>query len=97
MHARVSTIVGQPGQEDVGISDFKNAVVPWVKEHGGRGGILLVDRAAGKAVALTLWSDEENMLQSEEEANEHRRRVSEEMQSTGAPMVERYEVVVFEV
>jgi hypothetical protein len=96
MHARVSTIVGSPNQVDAGISDFQEKVVPWVKEHGGRGGILLIDRASGKAIALTLWSDEENMRQSEEAANEHRRRVSEELESTQAPTVERYEVAVFD-
>ena len=96
MHARVSTLVGQPGREEAGIDDFKDTVVPWVKEHGGRGGILLVDRETGKTVALTFWNDEEQMLQSEEAANEHRRRVSDEIQSTVAPKVERYEVAVFD-
>jgi hypothetical protein len=96
MHARVSTIVGSPDQADVGISDFQEKVVPWVKEQGGRGGILLIDRASGKAIAVTLWSDEESMRQSEEAANEHRRRVSDELESTQAPTVERYEVAVLE-
>ena len=97
MHARVSTLSGSPDQAEVGISDFREKVVPWVKERGGHGGILLFDRATGKAVALTLWSDEEQMRQSEAEANEHRSRVSDQMQSTESPIVERYEVAVFEV
>jgi hypothetical protein len=96
MHARVTTIVGSADQVDAGTSDFRDTVLPWVKEQGGRGGILLVDRETGKAMAVTLWSDEENMRQSEEAANEHRRRVSDEMQSTQSPTVERYEVAVFE-
>jgi hypothetical protein len=54
------------------------------------------DRETGKALAITLWADEENMRQSEESANEHRRRVSEEMASGQAPTVERYEVAVFD-
>jgi len=97
MHARVSTIIGSPDQAETGIDDFREKVIPWVREHGGRGGILLVDRETGKAVAATLWNDEDSMRQSEEAANEHRRRVTEEMQSTQAPSVERYEVAVFEV
>jgi heme-degrading monooxygenase HmoA len=97
MHARVSTITGSPDQADAGISDFREKVVPWIKEQGGRGGILLLDRETGKAIAVTLWSDEEAMRQSEEAANEHRRRVSDEVQSAESPMVERYEVAVFEV
>jgi len=97
MHARVSTITGSPDQMQTGIDDFQEKVIPWVKENGGRGGILLVDRQTGTAVAATLWNDEETMRQSEEAANEHRRRVSEDMQTTSAPSVERYEVAVFEV
>jgi hypothetical protein len=97
MHARVSTLTGSPDQVEVGIQDFKDKVVPWVKEHGGRGGILLIDRSSGKAIAATLWNDEESMRQSEEAANEHRRRVSEEMHTTQSPSVERFEVAVLEI
>jgi hypothetical protein len=50
---------------------------------------------SSKAIAITLWNDEEAM-RSEEAANEHRRRVTDEMQSTQSPTVERYEVAVFD-
>lgn len=96
MYARVNTITGSPDQAEGGISDFKENVVPWIKENGGPGGILLIDRETGKAIAITLWSDEESMRRSEEAANEHRRRVSDRMQPTHAPTVERYEVAVFD-
>ena len=96
MHARVSSITGSPDQADAGIADFREKVMPWVKEQGGQGGILLVDRDTGKAIAVTLWKDEEQMRQSEEAANEHRARVSGQMQSSGTPTVERYEVAVLE-
>ena len=96
MHARVNTITGSPDQAEAGISDFSENVVPWIKENGGPGGILLIDRETGKAVAITLWSDEESMRRSEEAANEHRRRVTDQMQGTQAPTVERYEVAVFD-
>jgi hypothetical protein len=96
MHARVTTITGSPGRVDEGITDFHENVTPWVKEQGGRGGILLIDRETGKAIAVTLWSDEEAMRQSEEAANELRRRVTDEMGSTQSPAVERYEVAVFD-
>ena len=97
MHARVSTLTGSPDQAEVGITDFKEKVAPWVKENGGPGGILLIDRETGKALAITLWNNEEAMQRSEEAANEHRRRVGDEMQAQGSPTVERYEVAVFEV
>lgn len=96
MHARVSTITGSPDQAEAGIADFKENVAPWIKENGGRGGILLLDRETGKAVAITLWNDEETMRTSEQAANEHRRRVSDQMEGTQSPTVERYEVAVFD-
>ena len=96
MHARISTITGSPEQAEAGISDFREKVLPWIKENGGRGGILFIDRETGKAVAVTLWIDEEAMRQSEEAANEHRRRVSDEMESAESPTVELYEVAVYE-
>jgi hypothetical protein len=96
MHARVNTITGSPDQADAGISDFKENVTPWIKANGGRGGILLIDRETGKALAITLWNDEEAMRQSEEAANDHRRRVTDEMQANQSPTVERFEVAVFD-
>jgi hypothetical protein len=93
----VSTLVGSPDQLEAGIDDFRDNVTSWVKDEGGRGGILLIDRETGKGVAVTFWSDEENMRQSEAAANELRRRVSEEMQATAPPTVERFEVAVFDV
>ena len=68
MHARVNTIVGSPDQAEVGISDFKENVAPWIKQNGGSGGILLIDRETGKALGITLWPDEEAMRQSEDSA-----------------------------
>ena len=35
-------------------------------EEGGTGAILLIDRENGKAIGITLWSDEEAMRASEE-------------------------------
>ena len=96
MHARVSTITGSPDQAEAGIADFKENIAPWIKENGGHGGILLLDRETGKAVAITLWNDEETMRSSEQAANEHRSRVSDQMQGTQSPTVERYEVAVFD-
>ena len=95
MHARVTTITGSPDGLDAGIDNFKSDAVPGVREIGGQGGILLVDRTSGKAMAITLWPDEETMQASEERANELRRQVTEQM-SAGEPQVDRYEVAVFE-
>jgi len=96
MHARVTTISGSPEQAEQGIASFRDSVVPAIKEMGGHGGILLIDRESGNALAMTLWEDEAAMRASEERANELRRTASEEMGAAEQPSVARYEVAVFE-
>jgi len=56
----------------------------------------LVDRQTGKAIAITLWEDEQALRASEERANALRATVAEEMHATEQPTVDRYEVAVFE-
>jgi hypothetical protein len=95
MHARVTSISGSPDELDKGVDSFQSDVVPAIKEMGGQGGILLVDRGSGNALGITLWPDEETLQASEERANELRRQVTEQM-SASEPRVDRYEVAVFE-
>ena len=95
MHARVTSISGSPDGIDSGVASFQSEAIPALREMGGRGGILLVDRASGNAMAITLWPDEQTMQASEESANELRRQVTEQM-SASEPRVDRYEVAVFE-
>ncbi|HXG76033.1 MAG TPA: hypothetical protein VNJ53_05640 [Gaiellaceae bacterium] len=96
MHARVSIISGSPERVERGIATFRERVVPAVRELGGRGAIMLVDRQSGTGMAITLWEDEASMRASEERANELRRQATEEM-GGDEPRVERYEVAVFEL
>ena len=96
MHARVTMIAGSPDQAEQGIANFRDNVVPAIKAMGGHGGVLLVDRESGNAMAITLWADEAAMRASEERANELRRTATEEMGAAEQPRVERYEVAVFE-
>ena len=97
MHARVSHIAGSPENPEQGIASFQNTILPELKSvDGNRGAILLVDRASGNAMAVTLWDDEAAMQASEERANEMRRGASEDMGAAGQARVERYEVAVFE-
>jgi hypothetical protein len=96
MHARVTSLRGSPDEVDAGIADFGENVVPFTHEQGGKGGILLVDRQTGKAIAITLWKDEQALRASEERADALRANVAEEMHATEQPTVDRYEVAVFE-
>jgi heme-degrading monooxygenase HmoA len=96
MYARVTSLAGSPDDAEAGIEDFRQNVVPFAREQG-KGSILLVDRETGKALAITLWADEQALRASEERANTLRADAAEEMGATEKPSVERYEVAVFEV
>jgi hypothetical protein len=96
MHARVTSLSGSPDEVDAGIADFKEKVVPFTQEQGGKGGMLLVDRQTGRALAITLWEDEQALSASDARADELRANVAEEMRATSQPTVDRYEVAVFE-
>ena len=94
MHARVTALSGSPDDVDNGIANFRENVVPYVREQG-KGAILLVDRQTGRAVASTLWEDEQALRASEERANALRAEAAEQM-GAAQPTVDRYEVAVFE-
>jgi hypothetical protein len=95
MHARVTSLSGSPGDVDNGIANFKENVVPFARDEG-KGAILLIDRQSGKALAITLWEDEEALAASEERANALRADAAQRM-GASQPAVDRYEVAVFEV
>lgn len=50
MYARVTELSGSPDDIDAGIADFRKDVVPFTHARGGKGAILLVDRATGRAL-----------------------------------------------
>lgn len=81
---------GSPDQAEAGISDFKESVVPWIKEDGGPG------RRRERRSRSRCGAMRSRLRRSEEAANEHRRRVTDQMQGTQAPTVERYEVAIFD-
>jgi len=64
--------------------------VPFAREHGAKGSILLVDRERGDAIGMTLWEDDEL---SEVEACALRPGAD----VTEARAVARYEVAIFDV
>ena len=96
MYARVSTIQGSADQAEAGISNFRDNVVPFTRQGGGKGALLLLDRENGKVIAITLWESEAALHASEEQANQLRAQAAETTGAFQAPSVERYEVAVFE-
>jgi heme-degrading monooxygenase HmoA len=96
MHARVTSLSGSPDNVEGGIANFRENVLPFTREQGGKGGLLLVDRQTGNAIAITLWEDEEALHASEEGAKALRAQAADELGASQPPTVERYEVAVFE-
>jgi heme-degrading monooxygenase HmoA len=96
MHARDTSLSGSPADVDGGVANFRENVVPFTHEQGGKGAILLLDRQTGSAIAITLWEDEQALRASEERANALRAEAAQEMGASERPTVERYEVAVFE-
>lgn len=96
MHARVTSLSGSADAIDAGITNFRDNVVPFTRENGGKGAILLVDRDGGGAVAITLWEDAQALQASEERADAVRAQAADSLGVTGQPAVARYEVAVFE-
>ncbi len=96
MHARVSTVKGDPASVDAGIENYRANVQPFAREHG-KGSVLLVDRATGDALVVTFWEDEASMRASEEAANALRAQAADTMQVSDDPGVARYEVAVYDI
>ena len=97
MQARVTSIAGSPADIDAGVDNFRANIAPFARDEGGKGAILLIDRQAGEAIAITLWVDEEALRASEEAADALRAAAADQMRATQPPTVGRYEVAVFEV
>jgi heme-degrading monooxygenase HmoA len=96
MHARMTSLSGSPDDVEAGVANFRENVLPFTREQGGKGALLLVDRGSGKAISITLWEDEEALRASDERANAIRAQAASALGASGAPQVERYEVAVFE-
>jgi heme-degrading monooxygenase HmoA len=94
MFARVRTTNGVPGKVDEGIRQFRDVVVPsYEKVAGFKGGYMLVDRAKGKLIGVTLWATEADLHATE--ATSQRLRTAGSQAAGGAVhSVEVYEVVV---
>ena len=96
MHARVTTVAGDPSKTEAGVAQFRDQALPAVKGmQGYEGAILLVDRQKGAGLAITLWASEDDMRNSEEAVMELRRRAGEAM-GADQQEVDRYEVAIFD-
>ena len=72
MHARVGTYSGTPEQAEEATANFEQLTQGLQSLDGFAGGYLLVDRATGKAITVTLWSTVEAAQLSAEQAKQMR-------------------------
>jgi heme-degrading monooxygenase HmoA len=90
-------VVMSPEDFEQGIKIMSTQALPAIRLLPGyRGGLVLGDPEAGKAVYLTFWETEEDMRRSEEHARVLRQDSAEAL-GVGEIPLERYEVRVLEL
>ena len=94
MFARVRVTNGIPEKVEEGVRQFRDVVVPSYKNVAGfKGGYMLVDRAKGKLIGVTLWATEAD-LHATESTSQRLRTAGSEAAGGAVQSVEVYEVVV---
>lgn len=97
MYARHVTVRGNPDYVDEVVRTQQEIVVPVLRGCAGFvAQLVLLDRAGGEAIGMSLWDTEENMHASEEKVRAARQRVADALRSTDPPEVQLYEVAIFE-
>ena len=98
MFARITTIGEAPPQRlDSMTHEIREHVLPALRQQDGFSGFLvLLERASGKVLGLTLWESEQAMNATEEAAY-WLRVFSAEAAGGMITEVERYEVIISEV
>ncbi len=63
MHVRAVTVRIQPGKTQEAIDVYKDSVIPAAKAQKGFQGVyLMTDASSGKALAISVWETEEDMM-----------------------------------
>lgn len=95
MYARATTLEGSPEKMDDAVGQYRQSLSQFKEISGNQGAILLVDRASGRGIGITLWESEEAMSESRDQASQVRQQAAS---SVGAEIrsVEEYEVPVFQ-
>ena len=98
MYARHVTVHGDAEKIDEGIRSVRDQVLPVLQGCAGfKGQLLLVDRAKGEAIGISLWDSEEDMNASEEKVHQTRQATAENVAATTPPEVRLYELPIFEI
>ena len=93
MQARISTIEGDAGKIDDAVEVINEKILPALKGlEGFRAANFLVDRSAGKLVAVAFWDSEAALEQSAEAVEPMRTEVAEAIDGKVVGL-ESYELV----
>lgn len=96
MHARMTKFVGLPPERiDQALEEFKEGELAALEgQEGFQGIMVLVDRAAGTAAALSMWDNESHMRASERTADRARESAVALAKPERFPVVDHFEVVL---
>ena len=95
MHARTTTVKGNPESIDDVVSQVESEVLPLLKEQAGfKGFTLHVDRSGGKVVGISYWESQEALDASEEAVKGPREEAARRGGAEGGPDVEHFEVAI---
>ena len=98
MYARVTFSQVSPDSVDQALDIVRDSIVPATKqEKGFKGYILLTDRAEGKSINITLWETEADRKASDQASEYYGEAIAQIADLfTAAPVVENYEVGIYE-
>jgi len=93
MFARSTTITGDPGNVEAGITYLRDEVMPALTGMDGCIGLsMLVNRETGRCIATSSWSSEEAMRATESAVSPRRSRAAEIL--GGEVQVDEWEIAV---
>ena len=96
MHARASAMSGDPALVDEAATMLETTLYGQLEQVDGfRGAVALAQRDTGKSLIVTFWDSEETLTASEDRANQMRSAAATQVGATGAPQVDRYEVLFY--
>ena len=96
MHVRVATVHVQPEKTQEAIDIYKNSVVPAAKaQKGFQGAYLMTDASSGKAISITVWESEADMLAGESGSGYYQEQIAKfGSLFIGPPDLDHYELSV---
>ena len=96
MYARMTKFVGLPPERiDQALDEFKTGELATLEgQEGFQGIMVLVDRPAGTAAALSMWDDEAHMKASEKTADRARESAVALAKPERYPVIDHFEVVL---